>query len=480
TDEAILPYRGGTDWGDNGIYIELHKHTYNSRTANVRNTWNPLVQALSRCVTAINELPTVNDPNKNVYLAEAIGMRAFYNMQLFDLYGLVFKKDDPGAPSEILRGEQALNYLIDEFKKAEPNLRTRSEVGHGRITKGAVWGLLARLYLNGAVYRDRYAASFQFPSADMDEVIKYCDQIINSNQYELSREYFEIFDDKNNTNKEIIFAADQRFDLNGHNRFAYFSLSGDQYPLPEFPGANGTDGPGITSDFYRSWVNAYPGQDPTVDPRFHKRNLAFNGASPDTCYRAQDFIYNRGILRGNQYGLVRVSGNFVKCADGRFRVAQIFNLSRNRPTFPVNFTENIDFTTQGSDYSTGYRVLKYEFSSTSNTGRNRGEHDIVILRLADVFLMRAEAQLRKNNAAAALADVNRVRAARTARNVAPPLASINLDLLFRERGFEFYWECLRRTDMIRFGKYEDTWTEKDNNDRNKRIFPLPQTAIDGA
>jgi hypothetical protein len=27
TDEAILPYRGGTDWGDNGIYLALHQHT---------------------------------------------------------------------------------------------------------------------------------------------------------------------------------------------------------------------------------------------------------------------------------------------------------------------------------------------------------------------------------------------------------------------------------------------------------------------
>src|ERR1044072_3342191 len=26
TDEAILPFRGGTDWGDNGIYISLHQH----------------------------------------------------------------------------------------------------------------------------------------------------------------------------------------------------------------------------------------------------------------------------------------------------------------------------------------------------------------------------------------------------------------------------------------------------------------------
>ena len=39
---------------------------------------------------------------------------------------------------------------------------------------------------------------------------------------------------------------------------------------------------------------------------------------------------------------------------------------------------------------------------------------------------------------------------------------------------------LRRTDQVKFGKYEDTWTEKDNKDKNKRIFPIPQTAIDGA
>jgi hypothetical protein len=34
--------------------------------------------------------------------------------------------------------------------------------------------------------------------------------------------------------------------------------------------------------------------------------------------------------------------------------------------------------------------------------------------------------------------------------------------------------------MIRFGKYENAWTEKTNADKNKRLFPIPQTAIDGA
>ena len=90
--------------------------------------------------------------------------------------------------------------------------------------------------------------------------------------------------------------------------------------------------------------------------------------------------------------------------------------------------------------------------------------------------------MRKNNdAAAALTDVNTVRASRNLGTLPPPaLSTINLDLLYRERGFEFYWEMLRRTDMIRFGKYEGTWTEKTDNNPKKRIFPIPQTAIDGA
>jgi hypothetical protein len=77
--------------------------------------------------------------------------------------------------------------------------------------------------------------------------------------------------------------------------------------------------------------------------------------------------------------------------------------------------------------------------------------------------------------------VNAVRASRTARATPPPaLAEMTLDILYRERGFEFYWEMLRRTDMIRFGKYEGTWTEKTDSDKRKRLFPIPQSAIDGA
>lgn len=477
TDEAILPYRGGTDWGDNGIYLALHTHTITSADPNVRNTWTTILTGISRSVTAMNALAINPDPVAKTYLAEARGMRAYYNLVLLDLFGLIFVKNDLGEISTIMRGPDAVNFLRDEFLAVEPDLATN--VGPGRLTKTGVWGLLARLHLNAAAYRDPYAATLDFKAEDMDKVIEYSDKIINSGQHQLVADYFSIFNMDNHTNKELIFAVDQRAELNGHNRLAYFSLSGDQFPLAAFPAANGTDGPAITPDFYRTWVNAYAPVDPAeVDPRFYRKNWTIPA---DSCVDGASFNMDRGILRGQQYGFLRVNGAFVKCADGKLKVGRLYSASRNRPTLPVNFTEKVDYTVAGSDYSSGYRVLKYEFSKKSASGRNLGDVDLPIVRLADVYLMRAEAKLRKSNdAAGALADVNAIRAARTFSKPAPALTSMNLDLLFRERGFELYWELLRRTDMIRFGKYEDTWTEKSNKDKFKRLFPIPQTAIDGA
>ena len=364
TDEAILPYRGGTDWGDNGIYIDLHRHTMNSNTANVRNTWNPMTQSLSRAVSAISSLQGSKDPNAAKYIAEAKGMYAFYNMMFLDLWGIIFVKEDPGATSKIVRGDEAVEYLKKVLLEVESQLDNTT--GPGRLTKAAVWGLLARLHLNAAVYRDVYASSFNFKPEDMDKVIEYTGKIISSGQYALSPDYWSIFNDNNNTNKELVFAIDQRPDLNGHNRLSYFSLSGDQFPLPAYTGANGTDGPGITPDYYKTWTDAYAPLDPAdADPRFYKKNVFVDPVSQQACYDAASYRIDRGILRGQQYGLIRTAGVFEKCPDGKFKVGRLFNNTRNRPTIPVVHTEKIDFTPAGSDYATGFRVLKYEFSQTS-------------------------------------------------------------------------------------------------------------------
>ena len=402
-------------------------------------------------------------------------------MLVLDLWGIAFQKDDPGELSIIHRGNDAVEYIRTEFEAVVDDLRT--DVGPGRLTKGAVYGLLARLHLNAAVWRDPYAASFNFTDADMDKVISYCDKIITTlPQYSLSAEYFEIFDNDNHDNPELIFAVDQRPDLNGHNRMSYFSMSDNFYGNPLFPRANGTDGAAITSDFYQSWVQAYGAEDPAeADARFFFEAMVI---PPDSAIAAEDFEVNRGILRGLQYGLQNTGRRlpFIQTSDGRYEIGKLRDWRRAEADAYVDYQELIDFTPFGSDYDKGFRVEKYQWSKESDDGRNKGEADIVIVRLADIYMMRAEAKLRKGNAGEALADVNIVRASRTARPAATPpaLSAMDLDILFRERGFEFYWEHQRRTDMIRFGKYEGTWTEKTDSDVQKRVFPIPQSAIDGA
>jgi len=104
TDEAILPYRGGTDWGDNGIYLSMHKHETTSPDVNVKNTWNLITQEISRTVTAITSLKDNKDASAPLYIAEARGMRAYYNLLSLDLFGISFVKEDAQELSKIIRG----------------------------------------------------------------------------------------------------------------------------------------------------------------------------------------------------------------------------------------------------------------------------------------------------------------------------------------------------------------------------------------
>jgi hypothetical protein len=120
----------------------------------------------------------LEDASSKLYLAEARGMRAFYNMLLLDLFGLTLSKEDLGAVSTILRGDQAIEYIKKELLDIEPVLETST--GPGRLTKAGVWGLLAKLHLNASVWRDIYVAKHTFKAEDMDKVLEYTDKIIKS------------------------------------------------------------------------------------------------------------------------------------------------------------------------------------------------------------------------------------------------------------------------------------------------------------
>ena len=88
-------------------------------------------------------------------------------------------------------------------------------------------------------------------------------------------------------------------------------------------------------------------------------------------------------------------------------------------------------------------------------------------------MMKAEALLRTSQNGPALTIVNSIRTLRGAT----ALPALTLENLLDERGREFYWEGVRRQDLIRFGKFLEIWQEKPSDDPKYLLFPIPDNQL---
>ncbi len=144
-----------------------------------------------------------------------------------------------------------------------------------------------------------------------------------------------------------------------------------------------------------------------------------------------------------------------------------------------------------TNFTDGYAVNKFKNINSDGTPGSDNTHadtDFPVFRLADFYLMAAEAILRSGSATQSAADyfnAVRTRAYLSASaNVTPE--ELSLDLILDERARELYWECHRRTDLIRFGQFTDgdyVWQwkggvmEGTQVDNYRNIFPIPAADI---
>ena len=146
------------------------------------------------------------------------------------------------------------------------------------------------------------------------------------------------------------------------------------------------------------------------------------------------------------------------------------------------------------DFSNGYASVKFtniKRDGTPGTNLAFVDTDFPMFRLADVYLMYAEAVLRGGSGgdqATALQHVNQIRE-RAFKNSSSNITAnqLTLDFILAERGRELFWEGHRRTDLIRFGKFAGpnpyVWPWKGNSrnglETNERfnLFPLPAADI---
>ncbi|MES2239516.1 MAG: RagB/SusD family nutrient uptake outer membrane protein [Bacteroidota bacterium] len=143
------------------------------------------------------------------------------------------------------------------------------------------------------------------------------------------------------------------------------------------------------------------------------------------------------------------------------------------------------------NYGTGYITAKW--SNKTSTGANGSATEIVdtdfpMFRLADVYLMYAEAVLRGANGGSLTTAKDYINLLRTrAHNTKMVVVGdLNLDLILNERMVELYGEAHRRQDLIRFGKFTGgtyNWSWKGGVvsgiaiSDNYKVFPIPRASI---
>lgn len=143
-----------------------------------------------------------------------------------------------------------------------------------------------------------------------------------------------------------------------------------------------------------------------------------------------------------------------------------------------------------STFTDGYAVTKYINKKADGSAAQRTDipdTDFPMFRVSDAYLMYAEATLRgasTGNVGTALGYVNQIRTRAGAQNIST--AQLTLDFILDERGRELFWECHRRTDLIRFGKFSGgskIWQWKGgvmngtSTESYRDLMPIPSKTI---
>lgn len=259
--------------------------------------------------------------------------------------------------------------------------------------------------------------------------IEYCEKIINSN-YSISGNYLDNFKADNNMN-------------NARNEIIFPIVS-----------------------------------DGIVTQNYGPTTVMINGQVGSLEQNGTDF----GVNAGGWGGALRVTKQFSEIMLNTTYTNDVRNtlITANRP---------IDITSIGNN-GTGYITSKW--SNKTSTGLNGSANEIVdtdfpMFRLADVYLMYAEAFVRGGGGSSTNA-VNYINQLRTRANNTNTISSTDLDLDFilNERLVELYWEGHRRQDLIRFGKYSSgsyNWSWKGNSfsgiaiDETRNVFPVPSASL---
>jgi hypothetical protein len=220
-------------------------------------------------------------------------------------------------------------------------------------------------------------------------------------------------------------------------------------------------------------------------------SIAFDGINTRT-FGGTNFIIHAAVGGSMNPGDFGVGGGWGGTRTTSAFVNKFADPSGNTDKRAMFYTDgqNLEITNI-SEFTDGYAITKFKnVTSTGSAGKDLDypDTDFPLFRLADVYLMYAEAAIRgAADMGLAVTYVNKVRErayGNTSGNISA--GNLTLDFILDERGRELYWECHRRTDLVRFDKLtsaEYVWPWKGGVPEGAatadkyRFFPLPTADV---
>lgn len=449
SDEAVSVSMDG-DYTDSYRWMGPTVHDFRSSNEDLGSVWSDATSGITNCNTA---LALLNDDESDG-AAQVRAARAFYHFILMDCFGDVpiLTRDADDNPVRAKRADVAA-FIESELKAVVDKLPTTVDATtYGKPTRYMAEALLAKLYLNWAVYTasdvQEYDAS-KATNAKLNDVVNACDDIIKSGKFDLSDAYrTKFYADNGAQIKDFVYAMP----------FDHDTQQGMSYA--------------------RWWTHR------SAQKTFYGVDLPKSVAGN---FRLNPDYVDKFSLEGDDRNAVILGGDlYVRDPDTYEPTSTRWTVSGT----PVTLTKEITLTDNstlnvGNDLngrSQGYRCIKF-YADLTSTSREQS-NDVPIFRFADVLLMKAEAIMRganSTNGDTPMSLVNQIRS-----YVHAPLLTVSptLDELLDERAREFVDELWRRNDLIRFGVFENDWgfkrySEKgDPESKHYRVFPLPDNALE--
>ncbi|MCF0204291.1 MAG: RagB/SusD family nutrient uptake outer membrane protein [Muribaculaceae bacterium] len=467
------------NWVDGYAYINPSLHNYTYEDASIDWMGDP-----GRAIVMANEVIDADGDEK--YVIPARAMRAFFTFIIMECWGDAPITDQKYCTEHNLdirnrqpRAEVA-KYLESELLAIADKLPDDSLLDdegnliYGKPNKWMAKALLAKIYLNWAVYTAANVADYN-PSATNEKLAAceaICNEFIANPDYELGPDPYRFKFSYDNTERAIggsvkDFIYVMPYETN--------EAQGMQWVRSRAYKDIKNMNPTYFGEKFSQSGGGYLTLIPEVAERFNipgdERNLMILGHNLEGKLTDEGpaYIYDKETLLPTKEIAKDKNGN------------DLYLTRTITLTSPNN--EQIDVGDNLNGWRQGYRSVKwFAKASDYNNGRNLS-NDIPIFRYADILLTKAEVLVRQGKGGAKEL-MNEIRRYVGIQDPYLFTSEPTLEDIYEERGREFFDEIWRRNDMIRFGHFEDeygfkrTGFPRANFDPRHRVFPVSKNDLD--